>query len=138
MMRSLIVPKVFSSTRIKRENAIRKQIRPMTVCAIEIIGGRAQREISDPALFIHRDFSPVVRSPNIFPGIFGPGVIAKLTRKRDRVKNPRHFSCDYVVGTQVARWRFIFFSRRGSHKNKIFENSSGRPGLDSKILFLWD
>src|ERR1044072_5107313 len=127
MMRSLIVPKVFSSTRIKRENAIRKQIRPMTVCAIEIIGGRAQRKISDPALFIHRDFSPVVRSPNIFPGIFGPGVITKLTRERDRVKNPRHFSRDYVVGTQVARRRFIFFSWGGPHKDKVFEDTTGRP-----------
>src|ERR1051325_12008745 len=131
MMRSLIVPKVFSSTRIKRENAIRKQIRPMTVCAIEIIGGRAQRKISDPALFIHRDFSPGLRSPNIFPGIFGPGVITKLTRERDRVKNPRHFPRDYVVGAQVARRRFIFFSGSGSHKDTIFENSPWRSRLDS-------
>src|ERR1043165_3108667 len=131
MVRSLIMPKIFSSARIESEKAIGKQIRPVTVCSIKIIGGRTQRKVRDAAFFINGDFGPVVRATNIFPGIFRPSLITELTRERDRVKNPQHFSGDYVVSTQVPRRRFIFFSRGGPHQNKIFEDTSRSSGLDS-------
>src|SRR5262249_28410856 len=53
VMRSLKMPKIFSRARIECENAVRKQVRPVTVRAVEIISGRAQWKISDTALFIH-------------------------------------------------------------------------------------
>src|SRR6185295_13350349 len=107
-----------------------KEIGAETVDAVEIVGRRSERNVSDAALRIDGHLSPVIVAANVFPCILRPGVVAELSGTRYGVKGPCQFAVADVVGTNVSRRRKVSFTCCAAEDEKVFENLAGSVRLD--------
>src|ERR1700733_3592359 len=130
MMNGLEMPKVFSRAGVECQEAVTEETGAGTIRAIKIIGWRSQRNVRDSALFVDRHPAPVVGAANILPGIFRPGIVAKLPGMGNGMKDPDHLSREYVIGTNIAGRRSVLFSSRRAKYQEILKNPSQAARLN--------
>ena len=95
------MPEIFTGAGIKREETVGKQIRARAIRTVEIIRSGTKGKIGDTTFLVNRHSTPVIGSPNIFPGVFGPRIVTVLARMRNGVEDPCHFSGAYIVRTNI-------------------------------------
>src|ERR1700691_3542368 len=130
MMNGLEMPKIFARAGVERQQAIAEKTGARAIRTIKVIGGRSQRKVSDPALFVDRHPTPVVGAANILPGIFRPAIVTKLSGVGNGMKDPDHFSGEHVIGANIAWRRSVLFSCAGTQNQEILEDPSRAAGLN--------
>ena len=65
VMHHLEVPAALAGAHIQRDDRSAEQVRPDTVRAVEIVGGRSQRDVGDAARGIDRHLAPVVDAADV-------------------------------------------------------------------------
>ena len=130
VMGGLVVPEILAGARIEGEEAVREEVRAVAIRSVEVIGGRAQREVGYAALFIDGDFAPGVGAADVFPGVWRPGVIAHLAGMRNGVELPDELAGDDVEGAEISRRRLVLFAGGGAEDEEILEDAARCAGLN--------
>jgi hypothetical protein len=134
-MHGLEVPKALPRARVESQQTVAEQVGSDAVRAIEIVGGRTEREVGDAAFFVDRNLTPGIHGAGIFPGVGGPSLIPKFSGLRDGVERPRQFAAEHVIGAQIA-WRgAVPLAGRRSQNDEVLEDAAGRSGLNAVDRF---
>ena len=131
-MRRLEMPEPLAGARVERDQAVGEQVRARPVGAVVVVGGRAGREVRDPALLVNRQFAPRVDAADVLPRVLWPRLVAELARMRNGVKLPGQLAGDHIVRAQIAGRRHVAFAGGRPEKNEILEDLAGCAGLDAK------
>src|SRR5258708_6213822 len=110
------MPEMLTRAGVERQETIGIKIVARAVSAIEFVLRGRYREVGDSALFIDGDFAPHIHAAHVLVGIFGPGVISKLTRTRDGMEHPQKLAGDHIEGANIARRSQVSFSGRTAQK----------------------
>ena len=102
VMDELLKPFQLAGGGVERDQAVAVEIVAVTVRAIEVRSGRAQRNIGDSARNVHRDEAPGVGAGAILPAIGRPRIVAGLTGTRHGVERPHQLAGASVPGADVA------------------------------------
>ncbi len=121
MMHKLVMPDPFAGTGIQCQDRVSVKVTADPVAAVVIVCGRTQRIISDPAFGIHGYFAPGIHAPNVFVGIFRPGVVPIFAWVRNGMECPGQLARDHIISPHIAGRRHIIFAGRGSQQQQIFE-----------------
>src|SRR5437764_9102479 len=124
-MNGLIMPKMFPGPRIQRKQTITVQVGAMPVSAVKFILRRSDREIRDPACFVHSDLAPDIHSAHIGVGVLRPSVIAEFAGMRDGVEYPKQLTRHYIESPKIARRRQISLASGTSQNQNVTEHSTG-------------
>src|SRR4051812_34388602 len=97
-MHGLGVPEIFSGRRFHRHQAVAEQVRALMVAAIAVEGWRAEGQIGNAALLIHRQHVPDIDPGTLLPAITVPTVVEFLTRSRNGMKGPDQLASADIPG----------------------------------------
>src|SRR5215469_13565234 len=130
MMHKLKVPQIFACSHVQRDEAIRKEILPLAICAIKVVGRSARGGVQDASFLIHRELAPDVRSSDIGPGIGRLSFITPFSGVRHGVEDPSKTARAHIVGTNISRGRSILLACSRANNKEILENTTWGEGLD--------
>src|SRR5262249_27708867 len=122
----LKMPEALACACVQRENAISEQSHSLSIAAVAIVRGRAEREIRDAALFVNRDFAPRVDASDVRPRVPGPSVVAELAGVRDRVEAPHELAGDHIVRAYIARRGAVHLAGLRPDDDEILEHAPWR------------
>src|SRR5262245_44029251 len=97
---------------IQTEHRICEEIVAMPVRPVKIEGRGTRRCEDQSALFIHNQPGPIVRSADVLPGIFRPGLVSELARMRNRMEGPSLPARVRIEGANVTRRRRQTFAQQ--------------------------
>src|SRR4029453_15370259 len=88
VVEKLKVPEPLARAQFEREQRVAEQVISLAIASPQIECRRPERKVADAALLVDGELGPCVRAAGRLPRIRRPGVVAELTRPRDRVKRP--------------------------------------------------
>src|ERR1700733_6149708 len=106
------MPDALAGRGIKRDQRISKEIVANAIATVKIEDGRTSGHIDNAALLVDGHAGPVIGSAGVFPRVFGPSVVAELSRTRDGVEGPAQGSGAYIKRANVAGRRRMRFRVR--------------------------
>ena len=130
MVHELEVPAVPAGARVERDEGRAEQVAAGAIGAVEVIRGRAERDVDDAATRVDRHLGPVVHAANVLPRLLRPRVVAELPGPRHGVKGPHQPAGDHVIRADVARRRHVAFAGRGADDDEVAEDLAGNARLD--------
>ena len=138
VMDALVIPAEFSGPRIQRQQAIGVEIRAQAVAAPKVRGRRTRRHVKQPPRPVDRHAGPAVRRSDIdvLISVAGPGVMAGLSRIRDRAKTQARVPVRTLKASIPAGSGILGFPHPRRHDQKILEKRARGRGDDKIILGL--
>src|SRR6266568_1140808 len=118
------MPDSFAGFRVQRQKTIGEEIVSDAICPVEIEGRRARGNINNAALRIEGHPRPVVGRATVFPGVPGPGFVAKFAGVGNGVERPAKFAAAKVVRANVTRRRGQSFGVATSNNDQVLVNDS--------------
>ena len=103
-MHHLVVPDELPGGCNQRHQTIAKEILPLAVCAVEIVGGRADGKEYEIAFHIDAHHRPDVCSRTPLPRVTFPSFMSDFSRLRNGVKGPDKFSGVDVERPDHSAW----------------------------------
>ncbi len=85
------------------DDRLAEEARPWTAAAVEIVAGRGDRQVDEPARFVERHRRPDVGVTGVRPRIVLPRVVAELAGLRNRVERPHLLPGARAERADVAR-----------------------------------
>ena len=118
VMDDLEVPDPFAGGGIESEQAVGKEIHPVTLSPVEVGLGSLGSDVDNAPFFIERLAAPGHGPGSSFPGIPGPGIVTELPGARDEVEDPPALSGSDIVGADRS------YTADSSHDNEILVDDS--------------
>jgi hypothetical protein len=133
MVDELRVPAARARGRIERDERVGVEVGARSIAAVEVVGGRADRQEHQAAGLVHGHGRPDVRAGAALPRVARPGLVEGLARARDGVEAPCLASGPRVEGAHVARGaarRLLGHEAAGDHEVAVDRRWRGhRVGL---------
>src|SRR5436853_1998450 len=98
VMDRLEMPFALTGLQVDAHQRFRKQVVARTMSAVEIGGGRFDRQIDQAEFFVDRDLRPYTSISVNVSGPVLPRVVTELAFLRDRVERPEQLSGAQVEG----------------------------------------
>ncbi len=130
VVHELEVPEPLAGARVERDDRRAEEIRADAVGAVEVVGGRAQRDEGDAALGVDGHLPPVVDAADVLVGVLRPGVVAELTRTRHGVERPHQPAGEDVVRADISGRRHVPLAGRAAQNDQVLEGLARIVRLD--------
>ena len=130
VVHELEVPQPLAGARVERDDRRAEQVGADPVGAVEVVGGRAERDVGDAARGVDRHLAPVVGAADVLPRVLRPGVVAELAGTRHGMERPHELAGQDVVGADVAGRRHVAFAGGAAEDEQVLEDLAGRVRLD--------
>src|SRR4051812_8539185 len=92
------MPQPLSRRGVESDQAIREEIHPVTIAAVEVGFRRFGRDVNNPALFVQRLTGPRHEAGSGFVSVDGPGVVTQFSRTGYQMEYPAALTGSDIKG----------------------------------------
>ena len=104
VVHELVVPAAPARARIETNERVAEQSGARPIAAVEVVAGRADRQVQQASPLVERHRGPDVGMPGVVVRALAPGVAPQLAVARHGVERPHLLAGSGIVRAHIARW----------------------------------